>query len=214
MQGQVLAAGNVRFPAVDEVQRARPSAHRCCVKDVKLVFVAALFHGAVSRAVQHGVLVNAGLHGALLLMLCVHIGNESERMLSSCRSQLTLAVFPSATSSLACLTLAFTPSCLAHVLLQELINGRLAMIGFVAALGAELATHKNIFRQFAEAPGVIVAFSVLIAIASIIPMVGSLQQFVNAMVSASCVAAMYLSGSLHPVAPANFAGCDLCCACV
>jgi Chlorophyll A-B binding protein len=29
----------------------------------------------------------------------------------------------------------------------ELINGRLAMIGFFAAVGAELATHRTIFQQ-------------------------------------------------------------------
>ena len=53
----------------------------------------------------------------------------------------------------------------------ELINGRLAMWGFFAAVGAELATHETVASQLKNSPLLILAFSTLIAVASIIPMV-------------------------------------------
>jgi hypothetical protein len=34
----------------------------------------------------------------------------------------------------------------------ELINGRLAMLAFVAALGAELSTGESVLRQLSEEP--------------------------------------------------------------
>lgn len=34
----------------------------------------------------------------------------------------------------------------------EIANGRLAMLGFLAAVGAELATGESIFQQFAAQP--------------------------------------------------------------
>lgn len=53
----------------------------------------------------------------------------------------------------------------------EIINCRLAMLGFVAALGAELATGKTIFEQTAAAPGPIAFTFALFAIATLIPIV-------------------------------------------
>jgi hypothetical protein len=51
----------------------------------------------------------------------------------------------------------------------ELINGRLAMLAFVAALGAELSTGESVLRQFADQPtGVLLAGITFIA-ASLIP---------------------------------------------
>lgn len=34
----------------------------------------------------------------------------------------------------------------------QVINSRLAMLGFVAAIGAEVATHKGLLQQFSIAP--------------------------------------------------------------
>ena len=51
----------------------------------------------------------------------------------------------------------------------ELINGRLAMLAFVAALGAELATGKSVFTQLACEPTLIGAGAVLFAWASLVP---------------------------------------------
>lgn len=43
-----------------------------------------------------------------------------------------------------------------------------AVLAFVAAVGAELATGKTIMEQFALAPGPIIGFSALFAIATLI----------------------------------------------
>lgn len=52
----------------------------------------------------------------------------------------------------------------------ETINGRLAMLGFVAALGAEASSGETIFQQVADAePAVLFAF-ITFAAASLIPM--------------------------------------------
>jgi hypothetical protein len=53
----------------------------------------------------------------------------------------------------------------------ELINGRLAMIAFVAAISAEASSHITVFEQFKDASLAVVAFSALIMVASIIPIV-------------------------------------------
>ena len=53
----------------------------------------------------------------------------------------------------------------------ELINGRLAMVGFFAAISAEASSHVSLGQQLRDAPLAVVGFSVLITIASIIPMV-------------------------------------------
>ncbi|KAK3040521.1 hypothetical protein RJ639_028967 [Escallonia herrerae] len=53
----------------------------------------------------------------------------------------------------------------------EVINGRLAMIGFVAALGAELASGQDVFQQLAN--GGIPAFlgtSIVLSAASLVPL--------------------------------------------
>ncbi|KAG1673737.1 hypothetical protein FOA52_002306 [Chlamydomonas sp. UWO 241] len=51
----------------------------------------------------------------------------------------------------------------------ELINGRLAMIGFVAALGAELSSGEPVLSQWASEPtGIAVAFLLVIA-GSLVP---------------------------------------------
>ena len=52
----------------------------------------------------------------------------------------------------------------------ELINGRLAMVGFLAALGAELSSGEGVIMQLNDAPGpVLVTFS-LIAAATFFPL--------------------------------------------
>jgi len=52
----------------------------------------------------------------------------------------------------------------------ETINGRLAMLGFVAALGAELATGESVVGQLGDAPAPILLTFVGIAVASLLPM--------------------------------------------
>lgn len=51
----------------------------------------------------------------------------------------------------------------------ELINSRLAMLAFVAALGAELATGESVFQQLKDQPVLVVAGAVLFAWASLVP---------------------------------------------
>lgn len=51
----------------------------------------------------------------------------------------------------------------------ETINGRLAMIGFVAAVGAEIFTGKSILQQFGEQGGIITAIAGLFIVASLVP---------------------------------------------
>jgi hypothetical protein len=53
----------------------------------------------------------------------------------------------------------------------ELINGRLAMFGFFAAMCAEITSQETAFQQFLDAPKAVVGFALLITVASIIPMV-------------------------------------------
>merc|ERR1712087_29211 len=51
----------------------------------------------------------------------------------------------------------------------ETINGRLAMLGFTAALGAEASSGETVFQQIADAePSILFAF-VMFAAASLIP---------------------------------------------
>lgn len=53
----------------------------------------------------------------------------------------------------------------------ELINGRLAMLGIVAALAAEISTGQSVTTQFQDAPlPIILAFATFIA-ASLVPLV-------------------------------------------
>ncbi|KAK9815905.1 hypothetical protein WJX72_011680 [[Myrmecia] bisecta] len=51
----------------------------------------------------------------------------------------------------------------------EIINSRLAMLGFVAAVGAELFTGRNVFQQVSYAPATIAATFLLFIVASLIP---------------------------------------------
>lgn len=51
----------------------------------------------------------------------------------------------------------------------ELINARLAMLAFVAALGAELATGEPVVQQFKDQPVLVVAAAALFAWASLVP---------------------------------------------
>jgi hypothetical protein len=52
----------------------------------------------------------------------------------------------------------------------ELINGRLAMMGFLAAAAAELATGESVLRQWSMQPAGIIAFFLLIIGASLVPL--------------------------------------------
>lgn len=52
----------------------------------------------------------------------------------------------------------------------ELINGRLAMLAVVAAIGAELSTGKSVATQFACEPALILAAGGLFAWASLVPL--------------------------------------------
>jgi hypothetical protein len=54
-------------------------------------------------------------------------------------------------------------------LAPEIINGRGAMIGMLAALGAEVRTHEPILRQIQTAPVLVLGTFGLIILASIIP---------------------------------------------
>eukprot|EP00983_Pelagomonas_calceolata_P062524 1147336-Pelagomonas_calceolata.AAC.1 len=51
----------------------------------------------------------------------------------------------------------------------EIINGRLAMLGFVAALGAELSTGESVLTQLADEPTLIALTFVLFSAASLVP---------------------------------------------
>lgn len=53
----------------------------------------------------------------------------------------------------------------------EIINGRLAMLGFAAAVGAELFSGKPLATQFSQTPGPVIAISIVFACASLIPMI-------------------------------------------
>jgi len=52
----------------------------------------------------------------------------------------------------------------------ELINGRLAMLAFVSALGAEFSTQESVVSQFKDAPLSVIALVFAMTIASIVPL--------------------------------------------
>ncbi|KAM5563298.1 hypothetical protein ABKV19_018116 [Rosa sericea] len=54
----------------------------------------------------------------------------------------------------------------------ERINGRLAMVGFVAALAVELSKGQDLFAQISNGPGVplFVGTSILLSVASLVPL--------------------------------------------
>lgn len=51
----------------------------------------------------------------------------------------------------------------------ETINGRLAMLGFTAAVGAELASGTPLLQQFSSATGPVLATFAIFSLASLIP---------------------------------------------
>lgn len=53
----------------------------------------------------------------------------------------------------------------------ELLNGRMAMLAFVAALGAELTTGESVVRQLADQPTLIVLTVVLFTVGTLVPVV-------------------------------------------
>eukprot|EP00951_Prasinocladus_malaysianus_P047548 scaffold650910_cov41-Prasinocladus_malaysianus.AAC.1 len=53
----------------------------------------------------------------------------------------------------------------------EIINGRLAMLGFVAALAAELKTDTSVVKQLSQEPTLISLTFVLFIAASLVPIV-------------------------------------------
>eukprot|EP00798_Chlamydomonas_sp_ICE-L_P025048 gene25048-biopygen19498 len=55
----------------------------------------------------------------------------------------------------------------------EIINGRLAMVGFVAALGAELSSGQSVLRQIGDEPTLINITFLLFIAASLIPLTKS-----------------------------------------
>lgn len=58
----------------------------------------------------------------------------------------------------------------------ELINGRLAMLAFVAALGAELSSGESVLRQAAEEPTGVALAVVTFAVASLIPLLSTTRR--------------------------------------
>ena len=77
-----------------------------------------------------------------------------------------VAAAPAATGEL---TLDGLKAAMAFSAAPEIINGRLAMLGFVAALGAELASGKSVVAQMSmDQPQILFHFA-LFAAASLIP---------------------------------------------
>jgi len=60
--------------------------------------------------------------------------------------------------------------------LPEKANGRLAMLGFVAALGAEISTGQPVLTQFSEATVPVVATVVAFTLASLAPLLKGSSQ--------------------------------------
>eukprot|EP00798_Chlamydomonas_sp_ICE-L_P025159 gene25159-biopygen19631 len=57
----------------------------------------------------------------------------------------------------------------------EITNGRLVMLGFIAALGAELSSGESVLAQLGDAPMLIPATFMLFIAASIIPITKNLK---------------------------------------
>lgn len=69
------------------------------------------------------------------------------------------------------------PRCAFNILQgPELINSRLAMLGFVAALGAELSTHETVISQFRQAPLAIGGVVALITVATVVPIIRGVRR--------------------------------------
>lgn len=58
----------------------------------------------------------------------------------------------------------------------EIVNGRLAMLGFVAALAAELRTDETVARQLSQEPTLICLTFVLLIAGSLVPILGGKQE--------------------------------------
>lgn len=58
----------------------------------------------------------------------------------------------------------------------ELINGRLAMLAFVAAVGAELSSGESVLRQFVMEPTGILLVSITFIAASLIPLLSNTKR--------------------------------------
>jgi hypothetical protein len=67
----------------------------------------------------------------------------------------------------------------------ELINGRLAMLAFVAALGAEATGHVTVLRQLACQPTGVALLFVLIAAGSLVTLVEGLERPKNGFFNAA-----------------------------
>lgn len=81
------------------------------------------------------------------------------------QSAIPVSAVPTPTASQASISdvMAFSGS------VPEITNGRLAMIGVIAALGAEFASGESVLRQLADEPTGINLLFVLIIIASVVP---------------------------------------------
>lgn len=51
----------------------------------------------------------------------------------------------------------------------EIVNCRLAMLGFVAGLGAELSTNESVYAQFTQAAPTVIAVAALFTAATLAP---------------------------------------------
>lgn len=58
----------------------------------------------------------------------------------------------------------------------ELINSRLAMLGFVAALFAELSSGESVLRQWADEPTGIALTFIIFSAASLVPLLSSTKR--------------------------------------
>lgn len=58
----------------------------------------------------------------------------------------------------------------------EIVNGRLAMLGIVAAAASEVSTGKAVAEQFSTAPSAVIATGAVLIAASIVPLLKSAEE--------------------------------------
>lgn len=58
----------------------------------------------------------------------------------------------------------------------EIVNGRLAMLGFVAAMAAEIRTDETVVKQWAQEPTLILLTFILFAAGSLVPIVSGKKE--------------------------------------